>query len=389
MNFKPIYKIPSFINLNELEKYNPKAFWNKLSLNPNAIHILEQNLDKVDWISLSRNSNAISMLKDIIKNNNNWSSLFYSKNIINVLHTNKQKEMNSHMLSSKFYSNCTPKNSIWYCCILNNPIWYYLSGNPNAIELLEKNLDKVDWRALSSNPNAIDLLEKNLEKVNWDILSYSNSNAISLLEKNLNKVDWSMLSANPNAIHFLEQNLDKVDWYWLSGNPNAIHLLEQNLDKVDWNSILFRNPNAIHLLEQNLDKVNWSMLSSNPNAIPILEKNLSHINWNKLSSNPNAIHILEQNLDRVDWYSLLKCTINVNVNILSIIHKGYDLMTLHHKIHMLANPNIFILDIEKMRTQCKPFCEELCKYVFSPRRVMRSIELFNYHIVSDDIWENI
>jgi hypothetical protein len=28
-----------------------------------------------------------------------------------------------------------------------------LSQNPNAIPILEKNLDKVDWRQLSENPN--------------------------------------------------------------------------------------------------------------------------------------------------------------------------------------------------------------------------------------------
>ena len=43
-----------------------------------------------------------------------------------------------------------------------------------------------------------------------------NPNAISLLEKNLDKVDWVRLSANPNAIHILEKNLDKVDWTALS-----------------------------------------------------------------------------------------------------------------------------------------------------------------------------
>ena len=39
---------------------------------------------------------------------------------------------------------------------------------------LGKNLDKlttVCWTALSSNPNAIHLLEKNLDKVNWTWLS--------------------------------------------------------------------------------------------------------------------------------------------------------------------------------------------------------------------------
>ena len=38
--------------------------------------------------------------------------------------------------------------------------WEYLSLNPNAIELLEKNLDKVDWEHLSLNPNAIHLFAK-------------------------------------------------------------------------------------------------------------------------------------------------------------------------------------------------------------------------------------
>jgi len=38
-----------------------------LSMNPNAIHIIEQfiekNLDKVDWNSLSKNRNAIHLIK--------------------------------------------------------------------------------------------------------------------------------------------------------------------------------------------------------------------------------------------------------------------------------------------------------------------------------------
>jgi hypothetical protein len=34
-----------------------KVNWQSLSRNPNAIHILEQNLDKVDWESLCLNTN--------------------------------------------------------------------------------------------------------------------------------------------------------------------------------------------------------------------------------------------------------------------------------------------------------------------------------------------
>jgi hypothetical protein len=90
--------------------------------------------------------------------------------------------------------------------------WRYLSENPKAIHLLQKNFDKVDWKTLSGNPNAIHLLEKNLDKVDWNTLS-GNPNAIHLLEKNLDKVCWFMLSRNPNAIHLLGKNLDKVNWY--------------------------------------------------------------------------------------------------------------------------------------------------------------------------------
>ena len=82
-----------------------------------------------------------------------------------------------------------------------------------------------------------------VDNLNWANLAYNeNPNAIHLLEQNLNKVNWDWLSRNPNAIHILEQNLNKLNWYWLSKNPNAIHILEQNLDKVKL-SWLSDNPN--------------------------------------------------------------------------------------------------------------------------------------------------
>ena len=46
-----------------------------------------------------------------------------------------------------------------------------LSLNPNAINLLEQNIDKIDWMSLSMNPNAIHLLEQNMQKINWSNLS--------------------------------------------------------------------------------------------------------------------------------------------------------------------------------------------------------------------------
>ena len=37
--------------------------------------------------------------------------------------------------------------------------WVWLYANPEAIELLEANLENIDWRYLSKNPKAIHLLE--------------------------------------------------------------------------------------------------------------------------------------------------------------------------------------------------------------------------------------
>jgi ribosomal protein L24E len=148
--------------------------------------------------------------------------------------------------------------------------------NPNAISLLEKNLDKIDWEVLSMNPNAISLLEQNPRKIRWNCLSrnengkhimrkgplsnhpYFNQTAISLLETNLDH----------STVRYLKNYQDKIDWNWLSNNPNAIHLLKNKKNKILWD---------------------W--LSSNPNAIPILERNPKKINWSKLSMNPGIFKL--------------------------------------------------------------------------------------------------
>ena len=90
--------------------------------NPNAIHILKQNLDKVNWDWLSLNPNAIHILEQNLDKAN----------------------------------------------------WDYLSQNPNAIHLLEQNLDKVNWEYLSQNPNAIHLLCKlNTEQMRLNCRSFA------------------------------------------------------------------------------------------------------------------------------------------------------------------------------------------------------------------------
>jgi len=78
-----------------------------------------------------------------------------------------------------------------------------------------------------------------------------NPNAISIIEKNLDKVDWENLCKNPNAIHILEKNWNKICWENLCNNPNAIHILEKNLEKWDKRG--------------RYDKSHCEWLSQNPN----------------------------------------------------------------------------------------------------------------------------
>jgi hypothetical protein len=69
--------------------------------------------------------------------------------------------------------------------------WLFLSENPNAIHLLEKNIHKIIWTYLPANPNAIHLLLKckTCDNVwNRDVNSATNiyriaKNAINGLER--------------------------------------------------------------------------------------------------------------------------------------------------------------------------------------------------------------
>jgi hypothetical protein len=76
------------------------------------------------------------------------------------------------------------------------------------MHLVENNLDKITqldlWRILCKMPEAIGIIEKNLERIDWDSLS-KNPAALNLLEKNPDKINYTMLSKNP-AIFVLDTN---------------------------------------------------------------------------------------------------------------------------------------------------------------------------------------
>ena len=52
------------------------------------------------------------------------------------------------------------------------------------------------------------------------IFLHFNPNSLQILEKNPEKIQWKILSKNSNAIHYLSKNLEKIDWDWLSSNSS-------------------------------------------------------------------------------------------------------------------------------------------------------------------------
>ena len=55
-----IYKLRDWIYINNIN-------WNSLSYNPNAIHLLQQNMDKINWDYLSANPKCYSYIRKKFK----------------------------------------------------------------------------------------------------------------------------------------------------------------------------------------------------------------------------------------------------------------------------------------------------------------------------------
>ena len=66
----------SFLHWIEVDKLS----WSKLSTNPNAISILENNIDKINWYNLSQNQNAIHLLEQKL-DKINWNYLSLNPSI--------------------------------------------------------------------------------------------------------------------------------------------------------------------------------------------------------------------------------------------------------------------------------------------------------------------
>jgi len=240
-----IYKFKSWIRLdkcqiysfsyiqksNLIEEYIPfmdDESIELLSANPHAVTYLtlKENQNKIYWDLFVSNPEAMEHIKK-------YSHIldFDWDEVVELLNNpnNEAIEIIDTQLHDEIYDDLPV-------------VWNWLSSNPGAVQLLEKKYyNFIVWSQLSKNPDpqAVHLLESNIDKIHWPNLS-GNKNAIGILLKYPHKIDWRIFSSNTNpiAIKMLEENPDKIDWCNLTRNSSAIHLLEANPDKVVWSNIL-------------------------------------------------------------------------------------------------------------------------------------------------------
>ena len=337
---KPFYK--EGINSYKINK-------NILNMNSNAISLINEN--DIYCRGLCTNSNGVELLKkNVPKIWNDFTACLYhissNPNLLNFLMDNFHK---------------------------NDWDWKGLCKNlnPKVIPLLINNIDKLgktEWEYLCENPNAMCIIENNIDKISWEHLA-KNINAISFLEKHLNNFDESIISQKiPNY---------RIEDFWMNifSNKNAINIIQKyfykKVETTDdiytkykyWYS-LFKNTNdiALKMIEENIDilkdireklKQNenhkywyntfWYNLSENSNSVPILKKNVDIIYWTGLASNfvdIKAMDLIVDNLNELDYRSWMCLSGNPNA-----MHILYD------------------YDYEKMTINMEVFNKELKNYV--------------------------
>ena len=237
-----------------LKNKNFKIEIDCLSENPNAIDYLTNNPELIHWGNLSRNPNAIELLKQ---------RMIYEET----------------KLTEKEIEDLPVKNKI---------SWLHLSENPKAKELLEAKFEKerlledydlaqeiryntffyLNWRKLSANPCAIDLLRRNINKIDWKQLSINpNPEAVELLSlpENRDRLEWKGMPSNKNKspikLTDLSEDQNEIGWAELSRIANTEEAMKLLRKRAAYEDTL---PEGEYKRLRRPKKINWYFLIINP-----------------------------------------------------------------------------------------------------------------------------
>jgi hypothetical protein len=227
----------------EFLQSNPEHMnWNFLSSNPCAMELLLANPDKINTDMLNLNPNALELISE---DNVNWywffrnpelfKSSFVTDELIlaNICKSQiiKNKSMDAYRFISRNLLHFSRR--LYYDLIAYNPFafnyarhyephvlydlnYIILSENPEAIELLVQNSDKIYWPNFCKNPAAIPHVQCNTDKITPSIwqnpgifeLDYQ---AMSIQRTNIILEDLMTTALHPSRIEYWLMNGMDID----------------------------------------------------------------------------------------------------------------------------------------------------------------------------------
>ena len=234
-----------YLNLNKCKeaiiylKQNPEYIdWEILSANPFAIDLLLENPEKIEWIPFCKNPAAIDILlqdEDTIV----WNA--FSENphpkAIELLTKNKRMidyfelatnpsatELIIEQLKSKFFENI-PNDDSHYIIKQNIHKNYIrrlcMNESTELINYIYKHYyTYIDWKVLSRNCGAVDILLKNMDKIDYMSLSANSHPKIIklMMEVYPHYIVWrNFIRHVPDYAFIVKSNPEFKEWIW--ANP--------------------------------------------------------------------------------------------------------------------------------------------------------------------------
>jgi hypothetical protein len=306
------YKLRDWIPLDKIANF--------ISSNPNAIDFLSlpENKKYINYSQLSKNTNskALEILKaEIMVNPNNpaidWIALSRNPEAIDILNLNRNK-----IKLSALSGNTSPK-AIQLLKTRKLELRENNSSNSDDYE------DDISWYALSENTSteAIEFLNlpENYSKINWEIFSRNtNPKAIELLidkyyiEFSLEDYEFVKLKAN-----------QKISWRELSKNPEAISLLEIKWAEENKLTSFYKDKKGkskrYDMKQYNILKslgyiIDWTALSANIKAIDLLRRKIEE--EKKLTK---AEYESLEPIEKINWWVL-----SANQEAIQLLEENYD-----------------------------------------------------------------
>lgn len=237
--------------------------WRAISVNPDAIDILEKYPNRIDWINFCRNT---------------------SPRAIKRLRENLDK--------------------------IDWPV-FSQNSSPEAVKLMMEHPHKICWQGFSLNtsPLAIEFLSEHPDKIVWSYLvSNTSPEALNLIKihKPRNKtvaddwIHWIGFLRNPAALSILKTKIDVLKNHdesmryvlYQNPNPDIFQLIKEIPDEeILWEYLALFHPKIYRTYKTSTHDTDYIIshlhcMSMEPDIIDLIETNQDRMYWEDFSKNP-------------------------------------------------------------------------------------------------------